>query len=470
MELAGIFVITQYARGLGVERLSVGVRMQFRDETVPADSDESADGETDESRMWFVRLRIRDDRLAKLWVWKLTDHDVIVWSESEERWKRLMAVPELRAAVRRATTSAYARKNPASEAPQAPSEAPVVRTKRQAHPSLAELDFDESPTRLHATARAMGYGDEESPTRVRARPFAMGPEADRPISQPPPKPVDPLLHALTTSIPPAVHSTPAPEIPRAPRLPGFFELSPQLPANVTELPRIVRSVPRAISQFSIKNISWAMVPVACAGIFAVYVNRNSSVIERTLMVTQQSAASTNGAPGSSDSDATNERLATLLVGAAPICAGQPQQPPRVLSPEQLAAIPNSPTRAGGSMVRSTRAVAGIAPAARRSGDKSLSTPATSGAGAAPVAVETNEFDREGAKAALKFAIARVRNCSNSGLSGSALITFTPSGTVQHVQLNQVVGDDVDPSCVIRALSASRVPPFTGSAVTVRKSF
>lgn len=109
------------------------------------------------------------------------------------------------------------------------------------------------------------------------------------------------------------------------------------------------------------------------------------------------------------------------------------------------------------------------PTWRKAGDKSPTTLAGVAAAASPSA-DTNEFDKDGARTALSFAIARVRNCSNSGLSGSALITFSTSGTVQSVQLSQLVGDDVDPSCVTRALSAARVPPFVGNAVTVRKSF
>ena len=487
--------------------------MQFRDGTVFVDNPMPLDGEMDDSRMWYVRLRIRDDRLAKLWVWKLADHDVIVWSESEERWKRLLAVPELRAAVRSATTSAYARTKPPSEAPAALSEAlrassapppissapPPASTKRRPLASLEELDFDEPSTQLHqALHQDIVRDDEEAPTRVRQRLAA-----ERLYSDAPTKPVDPLLHALTTSIPPAVHSTPAPEIPRAPRLPSFVDLFPHqqpiklergpvprhvqsMPQAVSQLsapasrhvqsipralshlstagPQFVRSLPRNLSQFSIKNISWAMLPVACAGIFAVYLDRNPSVIERTRIVTQQVPASVGGAAIDAEAS-TNERLASLLVGAAPMCVGQPQEQPRVLSPDQLVAIPNSPSTRG----RAWKAVAGTVP--RKIYDKSQSASLSAGTSSASSAsAELNEFDREGAKTALRFAIARVRNCSNSGLSGSALITFAPNGIVQSVQLNQLVGDDVDPSCVTRALSASRVPPFTGNAVTVRKSF
>ena len=462
--------ITQYAAAVGVECQSApGLAMQFRDGLVSTDMPMSDDDESDDSRKWYVRLRIRDDRLAKLWVWKLADHDVIVWSESDDRWKRLLSVPELRAAVRRATTSAYARKRPTSESPPAPWESPA-RPHRATQQSLAELDFEEPPTRLRrALDLKRGREDEEAPTRV--RPQSIVPA----YSEPPAKSVDPLLHALTTSIPPAahplttsippaVHSTPAPEIPRAPRVPSFLPSSspPLLRQSSRTRPQLVRAAPRVLSQFSVKNISWAMLPVACAGIFAVYLDRNPSVIERTV-ATQSASASAGGiAP---DGDVSNEKLASFLVGAGPMCAGQAPEAQRALSPDQLAAIPSFNAKTGATRASSAKALGGSVP---RKTNGQVAPAAVSLASSA--SGEGNEFDREGAKTALRFAIARVRNCSNSGLSGSALITFAPGGTVQRVQLNQLDGDDVDPSCVTRALSASRVPPFSGGPVTVRKSF
>lgn len=135
--------------------------MQFRDEMIAAEPVTSANDDSDESRKWYVRLRIRDDRLAKLWVWKLADHDAIVWSESDERWKKLLAVPELRAAVRQATTSAYARKT-------APSEAPVPPTMRRSLQSLADIGVDEPPTQVRPNLYyAASQDDEDSPTGLR---------------------------------------------------------------------------------------------------------------------------------------------------------------------------------------------------------------------------------------------------------------------------------------------------------------
>jgi hypothetical protein len=478
--------------------------MQLGEETFYADISVPGDGDAEDPRMWYVRLRIRDDRLAKLWVWNLADHDVIVWSEPEERWKRLLAVPALRAAVRSATTSAYARTKPVSDAPPVhssgvppvPSAPPPPSHRREL--DVADLDLNEPPTRLHHALHNESLGDDDDPpTRVHR--FV----SDRPRSEPP-QSVDPLLRALTTSIPPAVHSAPAPEIPRAPRTPTFIELFPHqrpiatraqvpplapsrppppsqsapprprlvqsMPQAISQssvvAPRLIQSMPRAISQFSIKNISWAMVPVACAGVLAIFLDRNASVIERAALVAQRSAAPVSAA-GVGDADPSGEKLATLMVGVGPVCEGKPQAQPSVLSPEQLAAVPNTASVSSRNNWRTAKVTAAGVATPRKISNKGLANAAgATGSGS----VDGNEFDREGAKTALRFAIARVRNCSNSGLSGSALITFAPSGTVQSVQLSQLVGDDVDPSCVSRALSACRVPPFAGSAVTVRKSF
>ena len=479
--------------------------MQFRDESMAAEQTTSADDATDDSRMWYVRLRIRDDRLAKLWVWKLAEHDVIVWNEAEECWKKLLAVPELRTAVRQATTSAYARKAAPSEAPPktipakarrrmeslADEDASPTKTRRRME-SLADLDFDEQPTQARLPLRkTTGRDVEPVPTRARPRTASVPPPRPanqflqslppRPISESPPRPVDPFLHALTTSIPPAmttsippaVHSNPAPEIPRAPRVPSFIDRAP-VPPNVPG-PRVLtlvqphkgRAAPRAVSQFSIRNISWAMVPIACAGVFAMYLDRNPIGYEPLSMSAQQSAPPAQAAGMLGDNELTGERFAALLHGSMPVCSGQPaaSESSSVISPEQLATVPDVSTKTSGSAWRTVKPTTGVFATARKVGDKGNQS-----ASGATAAAGNNDFDRDGALTALKYAIARVRNCSNSGVSGSALITFATSGTVQSVKLSQLVGDDVDPSCVTRALSGTRVPPFTGIPITVRKAF
>jgi len=212
-----------------------------------------------------------------------------------------------------------------------------------------------------------------------------------------------------------------------------------------------------------------MVPIACAGVFAMYLDRLPIGYDPMSAVVRQSGAPVSGASVPGDFDLTGERFAALLRGSMPVCSGQPaaNEPSTVISPEQLATVPDASTKTSGSAWRTVKPATGAFATARKvgNGNQSMLAGASSSA-----AADNNDFDRDGARTALKFAIARVRNCSNSGVSGSALITFATSGTVQKVQLSQLVGDDVDPSCVTRALSGTRVPPFTGTAVTVRKAF
>jgi hypothetical protein len=494
--------------------------------------------------MWYARLRIRDDRLAKLWAWKLAEHDVIVWSESDERWKQLLAVPELRAAVRKATTSAFVRKSsPPPALPGAQSYGPESSTRRRHLQTVGEFENDELTTQF---SRSSYYPDDMDmePTAVTfARPDP------KPVSSAPPPPPLELLRALTTTIPPAVHSAPAPEFPRAPKVPSISELArstaihpsptndqganspsflpppahsdfreiarptgtiPQsvYPQTTSSLPVPVSSRPpppsalrrfqpgqlaaraqyivaKPVSQLTVKNLSWAMLPIACAGVFAFFLDRYLPSSNR-----QPAAITYMDADAAEPSHSQLGRWVGQMLGMS-LGASQPvpsmppvQEPPTApsqteqtanLTPEQLAPV-GAPTKA--SAVRApavhavaSKATASKAAAASRSDDKEKASAQSGNSSASAAQAGFNEtFDRDGARTALRFAAARVRNCSNSGVTGSALITFGPSGTVQKVQITQMVGDDVDASCVNRALSNTRVPPFTGAPVTVRKSF
>jgi len=511
--------------------------VQSRNGNIPIASDVSvADDATDESRMWYVRLKIRDDRLAKLWAWKLAEHDVIVWSETEDRWKQLLAVPELRAAVRKATASAFARKStppPALNAPHV--EPPDSHTRRRFLQSMSEVagEDDELTRRV---SRSSYYPDMDvEPTTVNFSSRLL----PRPNSNSrPPPPVD-LLRALTTTMPPALHPSSVPEFPRAPRVPSITELAqtttrtprqvdnyesrdssllppptepaypPTLPAypptrsnapsgqssylpppaiqliqqpnHLTVRPQYV--VARPQSQFTIKNLSWAMLPVACAGVFAIFLDRYlPHPVTFQVAPAAAIAASDMRETGLLSESGAGQIASTLgaifgmSIGPSQPVQGSAAQVPATqihsnLTPEQLAPVV-TPTKAGAARVAVGKAAARIPAGAARGDDKDKSAAAgnASPAAAAAQAAANESFDRDGARTALKFATSRVRNCSNSGVTGSALITFGPSGTVQKVQIAQLDGDDVDSGCVNRALSATRVPPFTGAPVTVRKSF
>lgn len=523
--------------------------MQSQNDKLPIGNDPSnVDESSDEDRMWYVRLRIRDDRLAKLWVWKLAEHDAIVWSESEDRWKKLLAIPELRAAVRQATASAFARKRLASELPPAPSASPESGPREK----YVHTDLDSDYEGEELTTRVPAQEDEDELTRrfskISLTPpaFANFPGESSRESVPP---VDPVLRALTTSRPPAGPVGGGPAFPRAPRVPSLAELAdlvapatahqqqpdliasgfarstaasefpgaggaqpasaappgppPRVPTTihpagaaasyVTELhpgsaansiapvaqsahPMLRPSyvvVQRAGSRVSIKNISWALMPIACAGVFALFLDR---YLPPAAPANVGSSALVGSDPASSSLDSFGAMvgaIAGMSLGRPAISEASPTvvTNPPAITPEQLAPVTTREAKSAAprSVARSGRSVAKAS--ASEGSESSSGSGASAGAAQSQSNSGFNEsFDRDGARTALRFAVSRVRNCSNSGFTGSALITFVPAGTVQKVQLSQLVGDDVDTSCVTRALSGTRVPPFTGAPVTVRKSF
>ena len=80
------------------------------------------------------------------------------------------------------------------------------------------------------------------------------------------------------------------------------------------------------------------------------------------------------------------------------------------------------------------------------------------------------FDATAARQALDYVASRTRHCTNSDVSGSVLVTFQPSGSVQDVSLTSIAGDVRSTSCILGLFRTARVTPFSGGPVTVKKSF
>jgi len=90
--------------------------------------------------------------------------------------------------------------------------------------------------------------------------------------------------------------------------------------------------------------------------------------------------------------------------------------------------------------------------------------------AAPAAAVIGAFDPTVARQALSRAAWQAGHCANTDISGSVLVTYDPSGTVQDVSLSNLLGDPSRSPCVVSAFRTARIPPFRGGRVTVRKSF
>jgi cytoskeletal protein RodZ len=84
-----------------------------------------------------------------------------------------------------------------------------------------------------------------------------------------------------------------------------------------------------------------------------------------------------------------------------------------------------------------------------------------------------EFDPGAAKAALTSAASNASSCKEAGGptgSGKVSITFAPSGRPTSVAVTGELAGTTVGSCVARTFRAARVPPFSGDAVSVSKSF
>jgi hypothetical protein len=83
------------------------------------------------------------------------------------------------------------------------------------------------------------------------------------------------------------------------------------------------------------------------------------------------------------------------------------------------------------------------------------------------------FDMNAAKAALNNAAALAGQCGQGGApgKGKVQITFTPSGKVSDAQLVEgAFAGTAAGKCALRHFRAAKVPPFSGAAITVAKSF
>ena len=80
------------------------------------------------------------------------------------------------------------------------------------------------------------------------------------------------------------------------------------------------------------------------------------------------------------------------------------------------------------------------------------------------------FNVTDARKALEYAASRIRQCTSGEASGSVIVTFQPSGTVQDVSLSSMAGEVTQTSCVLGMFRAARVTPFSGGPVAVKKSF
>jgi hypothetical protein len=396
------------------------------------------------SQEWYVRLKLRQDYVAKLWVRNLTPRDVLVWWSKRQCWAPLLTVPELRQAIVSVEDSA-----PRQDG------APGREDERASLPEISR-----------ATSRGRG----------------MTPSSTRP----PPGASDALLYPGGTvsrrpgsSVPPSqardVH------IPRAPRTPSFgpstgshpayapttrsqpvrssFPPSAPAPAMTSVLPPSALVGRAGLSNAERAVWMFAGVAVMIAAVAALRAGRQENAVVATpVMPVVASAPVVAASPPAPAS-------ATTSLPQRPEPTSATTSPPQ--RPEPAEANPPAPRGVGGAARTSARTTP-VATNKASGADASDKTARRSSSAARATAPEG--FDTSAARRALASAAGRASQCADSGTRGSVVVTFAPSGLVQSASLAQISGENVRQACVLRAFQSAQIAPYVGAPVTVRKSF
>jgi hypothetical protein len=455
---------------------------------------------------WYLRLELRTDCLADLWIKDQTPHNVLAWSDGMESWVPLLTVPELREAIRSAQDKKT--RDLLSQPP------PALNHSSQSGQSRIPLPPPRSAGAVVSTAKA-------SPAQFWSMPHP------RPVSsRPPPVPttvpapprtggstVPPVLGNTTASssaiqvptttrnsYPPA--SMEVPSIPRPARVPQFSESTATLlnkgsyrpppnnalsnnalvtlqsphgtltPPAVTVIPPVTRS--RSENLVNLERVLWlaAGVSVATAGFF-IFGSHDAKT----------DGLATNASVNVGGGKVPVSSLAANTVASHPATT-QGQRPRDVAAVEDLPLVGSKAARES-SAKWSSHGRSGAASSAGKGaaltdtgsskGVAATALPAEKSGSASPIQLTApgaseGVFNPAQARRVLSSAASRAQSCADGPVSGSVMVTFAPSGFVQGASLNGLTGENVRSGCVLRAFQEARVSPFSGDPVSVKKSF
>ena len=379
----------------------------------------------DEPREWFARLRIREDRLARLWVANLTSRDVVVWSPKEKRWVALLGVPELRNALK------------------------IAEQERAANPrSVVSRPPSIPPTRL-----------------------------SQPPTQLPPSPPPPIPRTTSVSIAGELRllsiaqgtTRSTPETSRASVLPAAPPVPSHRRLNEAWAEHFARKTQPANRRFqrwpwkALERVLWVAAGVglvlALSGVGSADETSNG-LAPATFVVTADLNRESSYSRTNTDSfarwfEAPQQR--TLLdppVGRTTTNVNEGRQSDTLTTPQAQ----NEPGEGASSTKPRTKAA--VFP---RSAGESNPVPPKE-------LKEPQDFDLPTARIALINAVANAKGCPGSGVQGKVIVTFDPSGFARAVDIPLLIGDGVDRDCIARVFKSVRVPVFTGGAVAVKKDF
>ncbi len=450
---------------------------------------------------WYVRLKLRQDLLGKLWARSLMPRDVLVWSQDDQHWLRLEEIPRLQSYVAEVVRDWEARER-ALPAPAHWSSAPPP-------PSVGRVNDGRPDVVFRPTGSAARHLASTIPPPGQASPGSSIPAAPRVPSfdevmegtvqaseraEHAPASGGPRsgLAALTQSsvVPPRVSRAAVVTSSHSERHAGAgASVAPTLPAprTVTVPPVAQRtaSAGRSSGVDYIERLVWMVAGVAT--MFAVMAALGKI---RRSDFWQESASVAGLAPALGSM--LSARVAEVSDSLRPSTSLPPASAKPVSAPPEASAS-EAASASDTSESESTESRRSWASAGRRFGkapgrhapeqpdekpavDKSVAEAGESpdtgkaAADAEPTARGLGSFDRTAARRALAGAAARASKCADGAARGTVVVTYASSGLVQNVSVAELSGDGVSAGCVIRTFQSARVTPYFGGSVTVRKTF
>jgi hypothetical protein len=445
---------------------------------------------------WYLRVQLRKDCLANLWIHDQTPHNVLAWSDGMESWVPLLTVPELREAIREAQDKKT--RDLLTHPPP-----PVLKS---TPPSEGRLPLP--PPRCAgsvvyaAPARAAKFWSMPHPHPVSTRP----PPVPSTVPAPPPHRNSTVPPAVRNSVVTATTTHPistfpasmdVPTIPRPAKVPEFIETVPSalesarvanpepraprsaVPIHGTLTPPAMTVVPpagthRSLVLLNLERVLWLAAGVSVATAFFIVLRAqdgtpgnaagkplvSAAIVEQQVESTNSSKAiavkrTTKQSEPKSDT-ASVEDLPLVGKRGASRDLGKVAGQTRAISPASpkltTGSEPSLPQVTGGSESPSPKVTTVAAPANR------------------PAPTSEGAFNPGQARRVLGSAASRAQSCAEGPVSGSVQVTFAPSGFVQNAVLSSIAGENVRSACVLRAFQEARVSPFSGAPIAVKKSF
>jgi len=452
---------------------------------------------------WHVHLELRPEELVALHRLGLT-RGAIAWREGMAAWQPLResndniqlgsevlarAMESLEGAAERASRS----DEPGPR--DSWSDAITIASERGSEPAhepqelLPPIDVDTAAHILPPRVRRATLPPTSPLFAAGGRPHVV------PVSAPP------RTGSTVSTIPPAAGRPPEPALPAAPRLPSFAPEAFAAPAVPSAPPPATVFEPSVVTQPGpSRRVLWmgaiglaaasAFIGAFLSGTFKSW-NSESTATEarltpeatRTAVATPEPAANSTGvAPISIDQlplagnaapgQASPERRALASTPNRDRDRERPQEREReaVRAPEPEPAAPapepSEPPSAGkrAIMAAMAQAVSSPQPAAAEASqpaDEPRAEPEPSRSSEGP--------DLKAISRAVGNAARSATSCGESPQSGRVAITFSTSGAVRSVQMEEPFAERDVGACVLRAMGRARVSAFTGEPVTVRKA-